>query len=113
MFHREGKNVLLEAKVHMAQAALGTKIDAPTLYGNVQLKIPSGTQPGTVLRLKDKGFPDLRGGARGDQLIRISVTVPEKLSDQEKRLLEELANLGNHQSKKDFFTKWKERFEGV
>ena len=111
IFERDGNDVLCEAEIDMVEATLGTKIEAPTLYGNVQLKVPAGTQPGTILRIKDKGFPSLRGGGKGDQLVRISVRIPEKLSDQERRLLEELQKLkGSHSSKKDFFTKWKQKF---
>lgn len=110
IFERDGKNVLCEAKIEMVQAALGTKIEAPTLYGNVQLKIPSGTQPGTILRIRDKGFPDLRGGSRGDELVRISVVVPDRLTDQQRKLLEEYQRAQQAESGKSFFTKWKERF---
>src|SRR3989338_6078280 len=60
IFERDGNDVLCEAKINMIQATLGTQIETPTLYGKVQLKVPAGTQPGTILRIKDKGFPDLR-----------------------------------------------------
>ena len=110
VFERDGRDVRCEAKIDMVQAALGTKIEAPTLYGNVQLKIPPGTQPRTILRIKDKGFPDLRGGGHGDELVRIAVVVPEHLGDQERKLLEEFAKIRNEDSKKSFFTKWKEKF---
>ena len=109
LFERDGKDVLCEVEISMTQAVLGTKIEAPTLYGKVQLKIPPGTQPDTVLRIKDKGFPDLRGPSHGDQLVKISVVIPEKLTEEGRRLLEEFEK--NHSdSKKSFFTKWKEKF---
>ncbi len=110
IFERDGNDVLCEAKISMAEAALGTKIEAPTLYGKVQLKIPAGTQPGTILRIKEKGFPDLRGRGHGDELVRISVVIPENLKDQERKLLEEFLRIHPDSSKKNFFTKWREKF---
>lgn len=93
VFERSGKDVLLVAKIGMHEAALGTEMEVPTLDGKVRLKIPSGTQPGNVLRLKGRGFPDLSGYGPGDELVKIEVEVPEHLSAAEKKLLEEYAKL--------------------
>lgn len=109
IFDREGNDVLCEVKIDMIQATLGTKVEAPTLYGKVQLKIPPGTQPGTILRIKDKGFPDLRGRGRGDELVHVSVEVLDRLNDSDRRLLEELAKSRGSDGK-SFFNKWK-KFE--
>jgi len=110
IFERDANDVLCEARVTMAQAALGTEIEAPTLEGKVKLKIPAGTQPGKILRIKGKGFPDVRGGSKGDQLVKITVEIPERLSGQEQKLLEEFAKVRGEAAKKSLFSKWKEHF---
>ena len=110
IFERAGRDLLLEARIGIHQAALGTQIEVPTLDGKVRLKIPAGTQPGSVFRLKGKGLPDLRGhGGTGDELVRINVEIPERLSSEEKRLLEEFAKLkdGSGQGK-SIFSRWKQ-----
>jgi molecular chaperone DnaJ len=81
LFKRQGQDLLYDLTVNVAQAALGDEIDVPTIDGNsVKVKVPSGTQSGKMLRLRDKGVPYLRGGNRGDQLIRIRVVVPQDLN---------------------------------
>ena len=69
----------------------------PTLEGKVKLKIPAGTQSGKVLRLKGKGIVDLHGYGRGDQLVRVHVDVPRKLSARQRELLEEYARNGGEE----------------
>src|SRR5574344_1784931 len=81
-FERDGTTVLCEVPINIVQATLGAEIKVPTLDGQVVMKIPEGTQPGKVLRLKGKGIPSLRGGMRGDQLVRVKVVVPTKLSEK-------------------------------
>lgn len=113
IFQREGQDVLCEVPVSMVQAAMGDEIDVPTLDGKEKLKIPAGTQPGTVFRLKEKGIPSLRGRGRGDQHVRIKVIVPQKISDKQRELLKEFAALGGdhvHAEQKSFFNKMKEVF---
>jgi molecular chaperone DnaJ len=85
----------------------------PTLSGNTKLKIPAGTQPGQVFRLKGKGFPYLRGSGSGDQVCRISVEVPTKITSKQKELLQEFDRLSSEQATpitKGFFDKMKEVF---
>jgi molecular chaperone DnaJ len=89
-FTRHGDSVLYELPISFTQAALGVEVEVPTLYGEAQLKIPSGTQSGKVLKLKGKGIPHLHHGGRGDQLVQITVWVPTKLSSEEKDLLRQL-----------------------
>lgn len=103
VFERFGKDVLLVTKLGMHEAALGTEIEVPTLDGKVRLKIPTGTQPGNVLRLKGKGFPDLSGYGPGDQLVKIDVEIPQHLSVEEKKILEEYAKLRDGSSRKKKF----------
>lgn len=89
-FTREDDDVLFELPVNFAQAALGTEVEIPTLYGESRLKIPAGSQSGKVFKLKDKGIPHLRGGGRGDQLVILRVITPESLTKEQRRLFEEL-----------------------
>lgn len=103
IFERVGSDLLIEAKIGIHQAALGSEIEAPTLDGKVILKIPSGTQPGKVFRIKGKGLPDLRGHGTGDELVRINVDIPERLNSNEKKLLEEFAKLRDG---KAIFSRW-------
>ncbi|MFH1046867.1 MAG: molecular chaperone DnaJ [Patescibacteria group bacterium] len=88
-FDRDGVDVYSEEEISFPQAALGAKIDTVTLDGKVDLKIPAGTQPGTVFRLKGKGIPHLKYSGRGDHYVTIRVNVPTKLSRQQKKALEE------------------------
>lgn len=92
VFKRRGDDLLCDARIGIAQASLGTKISVPTLDGKAKLKIPAGTQTGTLFRLKGKGVPHLRGWRRGDQLVRVIVKTPTKLTKRQKELLSELAS---------------------
>ncbi len=94
IFKRHENNVLCELPISFVQAALGDEVEAPTLYGKVNMKIPAGTQPGKVFRLRDKGITDVRGRGKGDQLVRIIVEVPTKLTSQQKKLLKEFGSSG-------------------
>ncbi|MDD4859221.1 MAG: molecular chaperone DnaJ [Dehalococcoidales bacterium] len=90
-FTRDGNDVLFELPVNFAQAALGAEIEVPTLHGSHKLKIPAGSQTGSVFRLKGQGIPHLRDNGRGDQLVELAVITPESLNGEQRRLLEELA----------------------
>jgi len=90
-FTREGDNVLYELPVNFAQAALGTEVPVPTLYGETKLKVPAGSQTGRVFKLHDKGVPRLRGLGHGDQLVTLRVVTPDSLSREQRRLFEELS----------------------
>lgn len=112
-FTREGQDIICAVPISFAQAALGAEIEAPTLTGSAKLKIPAGTQPGHVFRLKGKGFPSLRGPGSGDQLCRIVVEVPSKLTAKQKELLQEFDRLSGDNATpitKGFFDKVKEAF---
>ena len=93
VFTRNGEDVITEAKIQIYQAALGISLEVPTLEGKAKLKIPAGIQSGQILRMRGKGFPKVRGSSRGDQLVRIQVVTPKSLSTQQKKLLEEMANI--------------------
>jgi len=91
-FKREGDDILYDLSINFAQAALGTEKEVPTLDGNSKLKIPAGCQTGTVFRLKNKGINHLNGRGRGEELVKVSVTTPESLDKEQRRLFEELAD---------------------
>lgn len=111
LFRRREDDIIYELPVSFSQAALGDQVGVPTLDGEVNLKIPPGTQSGKIFRLKGKGIPHLHGYGKGDELIRIAVWTPTKLSREEKELLERLARLpGTKPPKagKSFFDKLKD-----
>jgi molecular chaperone DnaJ len=90
-FRRRGDDILLEMEINVAQAALGDEIKVPTVDGEETLKIPAGTQTGTVFPLRGRGVPHLRRSGRGDQLVITHVAVPKKMTPEQKKLMEELA----------------------
>ena len=90
-FRRDEDDLLYELSIGFPQAALGAEVTLPTLEGDSTIKIQPGTQPGQVLRLRGKGMPRFRGYGRGDMLVRVNVAVPERLTSQQKALLEQLA----------------------
>jgi len=89
-FQRQEDNLYYNLVINFTQAALGDKIEIPTLAGQVELKIPSGIQPGEILKLKGKGMPRLYGRGQGDLIVKVQVNVPKKLSREQKKLVEEL-----------------------
>jgi len=92
-FAREGDHITCTTPISFVKAILGGKIEAPTIKGPTTLNIPAGTQDGKVFRLKGLGFPSLRGRALGDQLVRIKIDIPTKLSARQRELLEEYAKI--------------------
>lgn len=94
LFQRQGDDILCEMPVSFVTAALGGEVEVPTLDGRVKLKIPSGTQSGKIFRLRGKGISRLHGYGRGDQYVRITVEVPTRLSEEERKLLRKLAEVG-------------------
>ena len=113
-FDRDGTTVICEVPINIVQASLGAEVKVPTLDGAVTMKIPEGTQPGKVLRLKGKGIPSLRGGLRGDQLVRIKVVVPTKLNDKQKDALRAFAEISKdniNPEEKSFLNKIKNLFK--
>ncbi len=113
-FDREGPDLHCEVPVSFVQAAIGDEIEVPTLEGKVNLKLPAGTQTGKVLRLRGKGLPSLRSSQRGDQLLRIFVETPTKLTRRQRELLQEFAKEGGDEVSpvtKSFLDKLRELFE--
>lgn len=113
LFERHGSDLFCEIPIKFTLATLGGSIEVPTLTGKASLKIPAGTQSGTTFRLKGKGMPSLRGGAAGDQLLRVHVEVPQSLSSEQRKILEEFARVSGDADEpmaKSFFDKAKKFF---
>jgi molecular chaperone DnaJ len=92
-FVRDGADLIYELGVTFSQAALGAELDVPTVDGEAKVKLTPGTQSGQVLRLRGRGLPQLRGGNRGDLLVRVTVWTPTHLTAEQERLLRELAKV--------------------
>lgn len=110
-FERHGDDIVYNLHLGFPQAALGEEIEIPTLTGKAKIQISPGTQSGKILRMKGKGLPHLNSYGSGDQLIRVMLWTPVKLSAREKELLKELAQLENMRPKKEdksFFERMKE-----
>lgn len=90
-FVRNGTDNFIELNISIIQAIHGDTVEIPTIEGKASIKIPPGIQSGQILRMKGKGYPHLRGSARGDQLVRINVEIPDSLSGKAKKLVKELA----------------------
>ncbi|MCS7070846.1 MAG: hypothetical protein NZM00_05025, partial [Anaerolinea sp.] len=94
-FKRKDNDIILDININVAQAALGDRVNVPTVDGEVEIVIPPGTQTGRVFRLRGKGVPRLRSdgtnSGRGDQLVYVQVEIPTRLTDEQRRLFEQLA----------------------
>ncbi len=101
-FIRHGSDILIDAKITFAQAALGDEIRVPTISGFAKLQIPAGIQSEKILRMKGKGVPEVRSQRVGDQLVRIIIVTPRKITRKEKKLYEEILSLENNDSLNDF-----------
>jgi molecular chaperone DnaJ len=113
LFERQGEDLFCEIPIKFTLATLGGPIELPTLFGKGSLKIPPGTQSGTTFRLREKGMPSLRGGKQGDQLVRVQVEVPQSLSAEQRKILEEFARISGDAAEptsKGFFEKAKKFF---
>lgn len=93
LFERKGDNIYVKVPVTVTEAALGAKVEVPTLDGPSTIRIPPGTQSGQKLRLRGKGAPSLRGNARGDQFVEVQVVVPRVADERTKAIMRELARL--------------------
>ncbi len=113
VFERQGDDLYCEMPIKFTLATLGGTVHVPTMEGKASLKIPTGTQSGTTFRLKGRGMPHLRGGAHGDQLIRVQVEVPTSLSAEQKKILEEFARVSgdaDQPTSRGFFERAKKFF---
>ncbi len=101
VFERKGDNLYVKVPVTITEAALGAKVEVPTIDGLASIKIPPGTQSGQMLRLRGKGVPSLRGNARGDQFVEVQVVVPRVADERSKEILRELARLNPEDPRRD------------
>src|SRR5690606_17302642 len=113
LFEREGPHLICRVPITYPQAALGCKLEVPTLTGRGEVEIPRGTQSGTVFRLGGKGMPDPRSHGLGDLLVQVTIEVPEKVTKEEEELLRQLAD-AEHKNvapkRKSFFSQVKDYF---
>ena len=112
---RDGLNVAYELHISFPDATFGTQVEVPTIDGRAKIKIPAGTQSGKIFRLKGKGFPDVNGYQKGDQLVHVNVWTPQHITSDEKEMLDKLNNSPNFKpqpgkSEKSFFDRVKEVF---
>ncbi len=113
LFERQGEDLFCEIPIKFTLATLGGTIEVPTLFGKASLKIPTATPSGTTFRLRHKGMPSLRGGNQGDQLLRVQVEVPQSLTSDQRKILEEFARVSGDAAEptsKSFFEKAKKFF---
>jgi molecular chaperone DnaJ len=115
-FERDGDDIYCEMPITFVQAAIGDEVEVPTLHGKVKLKVPAGTQTGTKFRLKGKGVPNVRGYGTGDQHVLVRIVTPTKLSEKQKQLLREFAEVSGQspigEQEESFFSKVKRAFKG-
>jgi molecular chaperone DnaJ len=115
-FERHGQDLVCRVPISFAQAALGAKVDVPSLDGPVELKIPAGTQHGQMFRLAGKGLPSLRSSRSGDEIVQVWIEVPRKLDKKQEQLLREYAKSEDKAvlpESKSFFEKVAEFFSGA
>ncbi len=114
MFERHNDDVLCNLMISFPQAVLGDEVEIQTLIGKAQLTIPQGIQSGKILRMKGKGIPRLNGSGQGDQLVRVMVYTPSRISDEERNIMKQLKISGNFtpsaENEKSFFKKVREAF---
>ncbi len=113
---RDGNDLIYPLYLSFPQAVLGDTVEIPTVEGKVKIKIDSGTQPGKILRLRGKGLPEVNGYGRGDLLVNINIWVPKKLSKEEHKQIERLADSDNftpspNNQDKGFFERMRSYFE--
>ena len=113
---RDGNDLLYNLHISFPQAALGSQVEIPTVDGKVKIKIEPGTQPGKILRLRNKGLPEVNGYGKGDLLVSINVWIPKNLSKEEKNIIEKMEYSDNFQprpdkSEKNFFERMRTYFK--
>jgi molecular chaperone DnaJ len=104
-FDRRGNDLYTKVPVTVSEATLGAKIEVPTIDGRSLVRIPPGTNCGSTLRLREKGVPNARTGARGDQYVEIQVVVPKPTDERVRKLMKELEEVEPGDPRKDLFSK--------
>lgn len=115
IFERSGNDVIMVLPVSFPQAVLGASFEIPTLTGKARITIPSGTEGGKILRMRNKGIPNVHGAGIGDQLVQIKIYIPKKVNVEEKQIIEELDKSDNlkppEKGNKTIFEKFKEALD--
>ncbi len=112
VFKRDGFDLYAEMPISFAEAAMGTNLEAPILKGEAVIKIPAGTQTGTIFRLKGKGVKKLGESSHGDEYVKVIVQTPKKMSKKQKTLFEEIAKEeGLQKERRGFFERLKKKFD--
>ena len=116
-FKREGLDIYYDLYISFPEAALGTEVEVPTLKGRARLDVDPGMQSGKILRMRERGLPELNGSRRGDQMVRVNVWTPRTLSEEERRFFEEYRSSPSFTpqpdqdaERKSFFSKVKDVF---
>jgi len=104
-FERRGNDLYIKVPVTVSEATLGAKIEVPTMDGRALVRIPPGTNSGKTLRLREKGVPSARNGARGDEYVEIQVVVPQPTDERVRNLMKELEKVAPEDPRKDLFSK--------
>ena len=112
IFQRHNNDIVTSVNISLAKAVLGGEVEIPALEGRLTMKIPAGTQGGKIFRLKGKGIPDLHSRDIGDELVKVEIDIPIRLSPQQRQLIEEFARLGGEDlgPKESFTEKFKKSF---
>ncbi len=112
IFERHHNDIITSINISLSKAVLGSEVEVPTLDSRVSMKIPQGTQSGKIFRLKGKGIPDLHSGDIGDELVRVIVDIPSRLTSQQRQLIEEFARLSGEDLglRESFTDKFKKSF---
>jgi molecular chaperone DnaJ len=106
VFHRDGDDIHVTVPISISEAALGAKIEVPTIDGRAQLKIPPGTQSGQKLRMREKGVPSAtKDGVRGDEIVEVKIAVPQLRDERSRELMRELAKLNPEDPRAEVWTK--------
>ena len=112
IFERNDNDIIMVLPISFPQASLGVSLEIPTITGKARINIPPGTQAGKILRLRNKGIPNVHGAGIGDQLVQIQVYIPTNLNNDEKRKIKELEDLESLKpptdGNKNIFEKFKE-----
>lgn len=111
IFVREGDDIIINVPITFAQAALGAEIEVPTVYGKVLLKIAQGTQNDAKFRIKGKGAPNVRTKIKGDQYVIVTVVTPTKLTNEQRRLFEQLLKVEDALQSKSMWNRFKDNFK--
>lgn len=114
-FSRDGSQLLYELPITVGQAVLGDEVEVPTVDGTARIRIPAGTQGGELLRLREQGLPELGGGRRGDQMVRVTVWIPDRLTSEQEKLYRALRKVEDAapdriEDRKGFWSRVKEAF---